>query len=45
MKNYEQIASNARLGLPLTEREKAIFLLFIASDEEIKEYEERRIEK
>ena len=41
---YEQIAKRARLGLPLTERERAIYLLFIASDEEIKEYEERRKE-
>ena len=40
MKNYEQIASKARLGLPLTEREKAIFLLFIASDEEVKDFME-----
>ena len=35
---YKTIAARARLGLPLTEREKAIFLLFIASDEELKQF-------
>lgn len=35
---YKQIAARARLGLPLTEREKAIFLLFIATDDELKKY-------
>lgn len=37
MKNHEKIISKIRLGLPLTEREQAIYLLFIASDEEIEE--------
>ena len=39
MKNeYKQIAARARLGLPLSEKERAIFLLFIASDEELKQF-------
>ena len=39
MKNeYKNIAARARLGLPLTEKEKAIFLLFIATDDELKQY-------
>ena len=35
---YKSIAARARLGLPLTDREKAIFLLFIATDEELKQF-------
>ena len=35
---YKQIAARARLGLPLTEKERAIFLLFIATDDELKQY-------
>ncbi len=42
---HEKIIAKMLLGLPLTEREQAIYLLFIASDEEINEYEERRLEK
>lgn len=36
--NREQIKSKAVLGLPLTDQERAIYLLFIASDEESKAF-------
>ena len=34
----DKIKCKAKLGLPLTKRERAIYLLFIASDEEAKDY-------
>ena len=37
MKNHEKIIAKICLGLPLTEREQAIYLLFIASEEENEE--------
>ena len=36
--NAEQLKATAKLGLPLTAQERAEYLLFIASDEEAKEY-------
>lgn len=32
----EKIKAKVKLGLPLTEKERAVYLLFIATDEEIK---------
>ena len=37
----ERIRAKATLGLPLTERERALYLLFIASDKELKEFLKR----
>ena len=37
----EKIKCKAKLGLPLTEIERSIYLLFIASDEEAKDYLKR----
>ncbi len=37
----QNIKSRAVLGLPLTERERARYLLFIATDEEARAYLER----
>ena len=31
----ERIKAKVKLGLPLTEKERAVYLLFIATDEEI----------
>lgn len=36
--NRENIRARALLGLPLTARERATFLLFIASDDEVKTF-------
>ena len=36
-----KIKSKAVLGLPLTERERSMYLLYIATDEEAKAYLER----
>lgn len=33
-KEWEAIANRAKAGLPLSEKEKAIYILFIASKEE-----------
>ena len=38
------IRSKAVLGLPLTERERSIYLLYIASDEEAKWFMEKEHE-
>lgn len=37
-KEYEKIKAKALLGLPLTNQERAIFLLFLATLEQAKEY-------
>ena len=37
----ERIRAKALLGFPLTERERAMFLLFIATNEEVKDFLER----
>lgn len=34
--NKQRIKCKAILGLPLTERERAYYLLFLATDEEVK---------
>lgn len=36
--NKQKIRSKALLGLPLTARERAMFLLFIATNEEMKAF-------
>lgn len=36
--NKEKIRAKAMLGLPLNERERATFLLFVATDEEAKTF-------
>ena len=36
--NKEQIKAKAVLGLPLSDRERAIYLLLLASDEEYKAF-------
>ena len=36
--NKQKIKCKAILGLPLTARERAMFLLFIATNEEMKEF-------
>lgn len=41
----ERIRAKAKLGLPLTERERALFILFIASDKELKDFLKREKEK
>lgn len=40
----ERIRAKTKLGLPLTERERALFLLFIANDKELKEFLKREKE-
>lgn len=35
---YKKIRAKAILGLPMTQKERAIFLLFIASKEEMHEF-------
>ena len=39
----EKIKCKAILGLPLTERERSMYLLYIASDEEVKDYLKREV--
>lgn len=34
----EKIKAKVMLGLPLTEKERAVYLLFIATDEEIEKF-------
>lgn len=41
MQDILRIKSKAILGLPLTKRERSMYLLFIASDEEVKDYLKR----
>ena len=41
MQDILKIKSKAVLGLPLTKRERSMYLLYIASDEEAKAYLER----
>ena len=36
--NKQRIKCKAVLGLPLTSRERAIYLLLIANDDEVKEF-------
>lgn len=38
MNNYELIKQRVTLGLPLTEQERAIYLLFIATTKEATEF-------
>lgn len=43
--NKERIRAKAILGLPLTEKERAVYLLFIASTAAAKEFLKREYEK
>ena len=43
MQGILKLKAKAELGLPLTERERAYYLLFIASDEEAKAYLKREV--
>lgn len=43
--NKERIRAKAILGLPLTARERAVYLLFIASDKEMREFLAREVKQ
>lgn len=43
--NNERIRAKAILGLPLTARERAVYLLFIASEEEMREFLAREVKE